>query len=60
MTTDELDDDEPLACGSCSGTGMSTSGPPDVGRCWRCRGTGIAPVDRDEDDVRDDAAEQPS
>jgi hypothetical protein len=51
---DVCEDEEP-ACGACAGTGMPQFGPPDVGRCSACGGSGVAP-DRepDYDDYDDD------
>lgn len=43
-------------CTLCSGTGMSNSGPPDVGCCSSCGGTGVKRPKNDDyyDDYYDD------
>lgn len=50
------DGGEPPMCSHCSGTGMPMFGPPDVGHCSSCGGSGI---DRSYDDGRDDYDDDP-
>lgn len=48
------DEDEPeeddRTCPLCIGTGIPQSGPPDVGFCSACKGTGVRKAERDPDD----------
>lgn len=37
----DLETEEPDMCSHCNGTGMAMHGPPDVGSCSACRGSGL-------------------
>jgi len=42
--------EEDDTCPLCIGTGIPQSGPPDVGFCSACKGTGVKKAERDPDD----------
>jgi hypothetical protein len=50
----EAFDEEERTCYSCRGTGIPQHGPPDVGRCSTCGGSGEIVPEQDYDDYEPD------
>jgi len=50
MIDDEIEEDEDEICSWCSGSG---EGMYDGATCAKCKGYGIEPVEKDEDDCYD-------
>jgi len=47
---DEIEEDEDEICSWCSGSG---EGMYDGATCSKCKGTGVEPVEKDDDDCYD-------
>ena len=54
VSEEDREPEEDNYCSSCAGTGMPSSGPPDVGCCSSCGGSGIAASTVDVDDFEYD------